>query len=108
MSLFPVKDGPKRAPKSRAARLTLAGRYAAIRSETERLAAPLSAEDQCVQSMADASPAKWHRAHTTWFFETFILLEHAPGYRPYDHDYGYLFNSYYESVGERHARDRRG
>jgi dimethylhistidine N-methyltransferase len=108
MSLFPVKDGPKRTPKSRAAKPTLAGRYAAVRSETERLAAPLSAEDQCVQSMADASPAKWHRAHTTWFFETFILLEHAPGYRPYDRDYGYLFNSYYESVGERHARDRRG
>src|SRR5438067_7866308 len=82
--------------------------FRAVREETERRAAPLSAEDQVVQSMADASPTKWHRAHTTWFFETFVLLAHVPGYHPYDCDYGYLFNSYYEAVGERHARDRRG
>ena len=87
---------------------TLAGRYSAIRAETERLAAPLSAEDQGAQSMEDASPAKWHRAHTTWFFETFILLQHARDYRPYDVDYSRLFNSYYEAIGERHARHRRG
>src|SRR6266487_1689870 len=82
--------------------------FRAVRAETERRAAPLSAEDQVVQSMPDASPAKWHRAHTTWFFETFVLLEHVPGYRVFDRDYRYLFNSYYEAVGERHARDRRG
>ena len=98
------------APDSAEARGTnaCAARYGAVRSETERLAAPLAAEDQCVQSMPDASPAKWHRAHTTWFFETFVLRPHLPGYRPYDPEYNYLFNSYYEAVGERHARDRRG
>src|SRR5436189_980803 len=81
--------------------------YTAVRRATEALAAPLTGEDQTVQSMADASPTKWHRAHTTWFFETFVLA-HVPGYHPYDCDYRYLFNSYYEAVGERHARDRRG
>jgi dimethylhistidine N-methyltransferase len=85
-----------------------AARYCAIRAETERLAAALTPEDQCVQSMPDASPAKWHRAHTTWFFETFVLRQHLPGYRPFDPEYNYLFNSYYEAIGERHARDRRG
>jgi ergothioneine biosynthesis protein EgtB len=79
--------------------------FCAVRDLTERLAAPLSAEDQTVQSMPDVSPTKWHRAHTTWFFETFVL---APPYRPYDEDYGYLFNSYYEAVGPRHARPERG
>src|SRR5437763_6688952 len=108
MSFFPAEDRPARAPQTHAAGQSLAARYASIRAETERLAEPLSAEDQCVQSMADASPTKWHRAHTTWFFETFVLLAHVPGYHPYDCDYGYLFNSYYEAVGERHARDRRG
>ena len=85
-----------------------AARYHMVRAETERLAAALTPEDQCVQSMPDASPAKWHRAHTTWFFETFVLLPHMRGYRPFDPEYNYLFNSYYEAVGERHARDRRG
>lgn len=79
-----------------------------MRAETERLAAPLSAEDQAIQSMPDASPAKWHRAHTTWFFETFVLAPHLPDYAPFDPAYGYLFNSYYESVGPRHARPQRG
>ena len=83
-------------------------RYSAVRAETERLAAALSPEDQCVQSMPDASPAKWHRAHTTWFFETFILAPHVRGYRFYDPQYNYLFNSYYETVGRAAARDRRG
>ncbi|MGH9189464.1 MAG: ergothioneine biosynthesis protein EgtB [Acidimicrobiales bacterium] len=81
----------------------------AVRSVTERLAAPLSAEDQTVQSMPDASPTKWHRAHTTWFFETFVLANFAPGYAIANNgDYGYLFNSYYETVGPRHARPERG
>jgi dimethylhistidine N-methyltransferase len=83
-------------------------RYQAVRGETERLAAVLTPEDQCVQSMADASPAKWHRAHTTWFFETFVLREHVPGYRVFDPAYSFLFNSYYEAIGQRQARDRRG
>src|ERR1700740_2648491 len=86
----------------------LAEAYLAVRSETERRAAPLSAEDQLIQSMPDASPAKWHRAHTTWFFEQFLLGEHCAGYQPFHPDYAFLFNSYYVSAGPRHARHRRG
>jgi ergothioneine biosynthesis protein EgtB len=86
----------------------LAARYRAVRAATERLAAALSPEDQMLQSMADASPTKWHRAHTTWFFETFVLMPYAAGYRPFDPAYGYLFNSYYEAVGARHPRPERG
>jgi ergothioneine biosynthesis protein EgtB len=82
--------------------------FLAVRNETERRAAPLSPEDQLIQSMPDASPAKWHRAHTTWFFEQFLLGEHSPGYTPYHPDYAFLFNSYYVSAGPRHARARRG
>ena len=87
---------------------TLATRYATIRTHTEALAAALTPEDQCVQSMPDASPAKWHRAHTTWFFEQFILTAFVPGYRVFDPDFGFLFNSYYEAVGARHPRPMRG
>ncbi len=86
----------------------MAGRYAAIRGHTEHLAAALTAEDQCVQSMPDASPAKWHRAHTTWFFEQFVLRQFASQYRLFDPAFGFLFNSYYEAVGERHPRPMRG
>jgi ergothioneine biosynthesis protein EgtB len=82
--------------------------YLAVRGETERRAAPLTPEDQVVQSMPDASPAKWHRAHTTWFFEQFLLVEHCPGYRIFHADYAYLFNSYYVSAGPRLARNARG
>src|SRR5262245_36619212 len=82
----------------------LAARYLAVRRTTEALAARLSAEDQMVQSMPDASPTKWHRAHTTWFFETFLLTPHQRDYRVFDPSFGYLFNSYYEAVGPRHAR----
>ena len=82
--------------------------YLAVRNETERRAAPLSPEDQLIQSMPDASPAKWHRAHTTWFFEQFLLGEHCAGYQPFHPDYAYLFNSYYVSAGPRHARHQRG
>jgi ergothioneine biosynthesis protein EgtB len=82
--------------------------YRLVRLETERRAAPLSAEDQVVQSMADASPIKWHRAHTTWFFEQFLLIPHAVGYQVFDPRYGYLFNSYYVAAGPRHARPKRG
>ncbi|HEY1860888.1 MAG TPA: hypothetical protein VGG61_11065, partial [Gemmataceae bacterium] len=86
----------------------LAEAFLAVRNETERRAGPLSAEDQLIQSMPDASPAKWHRAHTTWFFEQFLLGEHWPGYKPFHPDYAYLFNSYYVSAGPRHARHQRG
>ena len=82
-------------------------RFRDVRQATETLAAPLSAEDQTLQSMPDASPVKWHRAHTTWFFETFVLSKVA-AYRPFDAAYNYLFNSYYEAVGARHARPQRG
>ena len=83
-------------------------RYQSVRGRTQSLAAPLSAEDMVVQSMPDASPAKWHMAHTTWFFETFLLSENVPGYTPFDPAFGYLFNSYYEAVGPRHPRPQRG
>ena len=79
-----------------------------VRGETERLALPLSPEDQVVQSMADASPTKWHRAHVTWFFETMILRAFARNYVPLDEHYRFLFNSYYETVGARHPRPERG
>ena len=79
-----------------------------VRDETERRAAPLSAEDQQIQSMADASPTKWHRAHTTWFFEQFLLSEHLPGFRVYDERLHYLFNSYYVAAGPRQPRIMRG
>ncbi len=86
----------------------LARRYATVREHTEALAAPLTAEDQCVQSMPDASPVKWHRAHVTWFFEEFILRASRENYRVFDEDFRFLFNSYYEAVGARHPRPERG
>jgi len=79
-----------------------------VRAETERRASLLSAEDQVVQSMPDASPTKWHRAHVTWFFEQFLLGPHAKGYRAFDERFAYLYNSYYVSAGPRHARPQRG
>jgi len=82
--------------------------YRAVRAETERRAAFLSAEDQVVQSMPDASPTKWHRAHVTWFFEQFLLRKFCPGYEPFDPRFAYLFNSYYVAAGPRHARPQRG
>jgi ergothioneine biosynthesis protein EgtB len=85
----------------------LVERFERVRAFTEKLCAPLETEDYVVQSMPDASPVKWHLGHTTWFFEKF-LLERAPGYRPYDERFGFLHNSYYESVGPRHTRARRG
>ncbi|MEJ8810242.1 ergothioneine biosynthesis protein EgtB [Variovorax ureilyticus] len=83
-------------------------RFRAVRAHTLELAAPLSAEDQCIQSMPDASPTKWHLAHTTWFFETVLLQPHASGYRLFDQRFPYLFNSYYEALGPRHPRPQRG
>ncbi len=87
---------------------TLVPRFRRVRGDTEALAAPLSPEDQVVQSMPDASPVKWHRAHTTWFFETFLLQRFRPGYAVFDPAFGFLFNSYYEAVGARHPRPERG
>lgn len=92
------------APRSNAQ----AERYDEIRSQSQQLAGPLSAEDACVQSMPDASPAKWHLAHTTWFFETFVLEPAAPAYTAFDRDYRVLFNSYYNAVGEQYSRPDRG
>ena len=86
----------------------LGERLFATRGLTLDLAATLSDADATIQPFPDASPAKWHLAHTTWFFETFILRGHVPGYRPFDERYAFLFNSYYEAEGPRHARPRRG
>jgi hypothetical protein len=91
----------------------LADAYASVRAQTLALAAPLSEADCQVQSMPDASPVKWHLAHTTWFFETFVLVpaQNAgliSGYQPAPDSWGYLFNSYYDAVGERIARGDRG
>ncbi len=85
-----------------------ADRYLATRRLTERLAAALVPEDQVVQTMPDVSPTKWHRAHVTWFFEHFVLKPNVPGYRPQRPEWHYLFNSYYYSVGQMHARPERG
>jgi ergothioneine biosynthesis protein EgtB len=82
--------------------------FRAVRAETERRAAPLSPEDQVIQSMPDASPTKWHRAHATWFFEQFLLRPFAPDYKPFDERFAYLFNSYYVAAGPRQARPQRG
>ena len=92
----------------RAAPSDLLEDYGRVRATTERLASVLSAEDQTVQTMPDVSPTKWHRAHVTWFFETFVLGEYAAGYRVFDDAYAYIFNSYYEAVGARHPRPERG
>jgi ergothioneine biosynthesis protein EgtB len=86
----------------------LVTRFDEVRAHTEALAAPLSPEDQTVQSMPDVSPTKWHRAHVTWFFETFVLADQEPGFAPFQDTYWFLFNSYYETLGPRYSRPDRG
>lgn len=86
----------------------LSAEYAAVRKQTERLCRPLAVDDYGVQPMADASPPKWHLAHTTWFFETFVLKPFADGYRPFDDAFEFLFNSYYDGIGDRYPRPKRG
>ncbi len=88
--------------------VTLAQRYPRVREATESLIEPLSAEDCQAQSMPDVSPAKWHLAHTTWFFETFVVEPGVHGYRWFDESYQYLFNSYYNAVGNQFPRPDRG
>src|ERR671932_1786233 len=87
---------------------TLAERFAAVRAQTESLCEPLQTEDYVVSSMPDVSPTKWHLAHTSWFFETFVLAPFAPSYASPNPRYAYLFNSYYVQAGERHCRAQRG
>src|SRR5437660_5584210 len=82
--------------------------YEQVRSCTEKLCEPLETEDYVIQSMPDCSPTKWHLAHTTWFFETFVLTPFLSDYRPFHPEYGYLFNSYYNAVGPRWPRSQRG
>ena len=87
---------------------SLVERFRRVRATTLRLSDPLSAEDMVVQVKPHASPVKWHLAHTTWFFETFVLVAHRSGYRVYDDRFCVLFNSYYNAVGEQHPRPQRG
>ncbi|MGH7542213.1 MAG: ergothioneine biosynthesis protein EgtB [Gemmatimonadota bacterium] len=99
---------PAHAPRTAHDAPPVAERYRRVRAFTETLCEPLATEDYVVQTMKDVSPTKWHLAHVTWFFETFILREHAAAYRPLNEAYAYLFNSYYLQAGERHCRDQRG
>jgi ergothioneine biosynthesis protein EgtB len=93
------------APNSK---LSLLSQYQQVRQLSERICQPLETEDYVIQSMPDVSPPKWHLAHTTWFFETFLLVPYLPGYTVFHPQFGYLFNSYYEAVGARHPRHQRG
>lgn len=101
-------SAPSRLTTASPVREPLAHRFAQVRAHTLALAQPLSAEDQCIQSMPDASPTKWHLAHTSWFFEAVVLRPHVPGYRAFDERFFQLFNSYYEALGPRHPRPERG
>src|SRR3569623_1255961 len=94
--------------QGRLARIALQAAYEEVRGQSVALAAVLSAEDCCAQSMPDASPVKWHLAHTTWFFETFILERHEPEFCPYHPAFRMLFNSYYNGIGAKHVRAQRG
>jgi ergothioneine biosynthesis protein EgtB len=103
-----VFDNAAQQPDGCTDRRAALARFEAVRHDSEALAANLTPEDQSIQSMPDVSPTKWHLAHTTWFFETFVLNRFDPGYRSYDPAFAYLFNSYYEAAGPRHPRPERG
>ena len=95
-------------PRAVASKQHTKERYRKVRQTSERICRPLATEDYVVQTMDDVSPPKWHLAHTSWFFETFLLVPEQANYSPFHPEYGFLFNSYYEAVGERHPRPRRG
>ncbi|MEO7339120.1 MAG: DinB family protein, partial [Caldimonas sp.] len=99
-----IPTQPRAAPRPSA----LADRFSRIRQRSTELAGPLSPEDCQVQSMPDTSPTKWHLAHVTWFFETFVLERFEPGFTPFDPAFRVLYNSYYQGIGERHPRPQRG
>jgi ergothioneine biosynthesis protein EgtB len=101
-------DSTRSGIQSAPAHQPLSERYRRVRSFSETLCETLVAEDYVIQSMPDVSPTKWHLAHTSWFFETFVLGPAVPGYRPFHPDFSYLFNSYYNAVGQRHCRPKRG
>ena len=103
---LPVMNAPLRTPATN--RALLAQAYAEVRARSVALIEPLTAEDCQLQSMPDASPSKWHLAHTTWFFETFLLERFERGFRPFDAGFRVLFNSYYQGVGPQHPRAQRG
>ncbi|HYX50117.1 MAG TPA: DinB family protein, partial [Ktedonobacteraceae bacterium] len=103
------KDVQERFPGTpTTSRQALAEQYQQVRHFSERLCEPLATEDYVIQSMPDVSPTKWHLAHVTWFWETFLLSEAIPGYKSLHPQYAYLFNSYYNSLGARHSRPNRG
>ena len=102
-SISPIRDLPAPPPGE----ASLLEKYLAVREASLQICAPLSVEDHGLQPMPDTSPAKWHLAHTTWFFETFLLAEHLPDYRPFHHAFRNLFNSYYNAVGDRPLRAMR-
>ena len=95
-------------PQQVAQQVKLLSRFTTVRQTTESLAEPLSAEDCSLQSMPDTSPTKWHLAHTSWFFETFMLERFEPSFKPFDPSFKVLFNSYYNGVGDKHPRAERG
>src|SRR5256885_2688271 len=101
-------DTSNRTEPRTAGTTSLAEQYRAVRAYTERLCDPLETEDYVVSSMPDVSPTKWHLAHTSWFFETFVLAPNDPAYVPLNPKYAFLFNSYYVQAGERHCRAQRG
>ena len=97
-----------RVERSPGARPSLADRFRTVRAQTVALCAPLETEDFVVSTMTDVSPTKWHLAHTSWFFETFVLGPFMSGYAPPNPKYAFLFNSYYVQAGERNCREQRG